>query len=536
MTEASRDTALVDGLLRPEAYPWRPASVELIQTHVSWVFLAGERVVKVKKPVGYGFVDHTTLESRRRSCADEVRLNRRLTDGVYLEVAPIVRDRIGYRVAADGEPVEWATLMRRLPADRMLDELLAAGASLPRLGDRLADRLVPFHSDGADPCGGPPEEVAAAAGAVVTENLAELEPFAGKLLGPVQLGLVAEALHVFVPEHAGLFQERAAAGWVREGHGDLRAEHVCLEGGPDGKVQIFDCVEFSRSLRCADVASDLAFLLMDLERLGAEEAAAALAARYREAHIGLPDALLHFYKAHRALVRAKVDCLSRASFAEEVTQEGFAVEATDYLNLATTAATTVRPALIAMTGLSGTGKSTVAGALGGALGAPIFASDIVRKELARHAGPAPAAWGQGLYAAEQTEATYERLYELATQALATGRAAILDATFLDEHRREQLTAVARSAGAPLVLVETVCEEETAIRRILDRAKRGESRSDATVEVYRRQRAAHGATPPTVTRDAIHIIVDTDADGPVVLDPALAALKYASIVAARIPGT
>jgi len=123
MTEASQNTALVDGLLRPEAYPWQPASVELVQTHVSWVFLAGERVVKVKKPVGYGFVDHTTLESRRRSCADEVRLNRRLTDGVYLDVAPIVRDGTGYRVAAEGEPVEWATLMHRLPADKMLDVL-----------------------------------------------------------------------------------------------------------------------------------------------------------------------------------------------------------------------------------------------------------------------------------------------------------------------------------------------------------------------------------------------------------------------------
>ena len=123
MTEASQDIALVDGLLCPEAYPWQPASVELVQTHVSWVFLAGERVVKVKKPVGYGFVDHTTLESRRRSCADEVRLNRRLTDGVYLDVAPIVRDGTGYRVAAEGEPVEWATLMHRLPADKMLDVL-----------------------------------------------------------------------------------------------------------------------------------------------------------------------------------------------------------------------------------------------------------------------------------------------------------------------------------------------------------------------------------------------------------------------------
>jgi uncharacterized protein len=169
---------LVDGLLRPEAYPWRPAAVELVETHVSWVFLAGDRVVKVKKPVDYGFVDHTTFESRRRSCEDEVRLNRRVTDGVYLGVVPIVRGAAGYRVDAERTPVEWATLMRRLPAEGMLDALLAAGMIPPGLGDRLAERLIPFHRNGAAFCEGPPDEVAAAASAVVTANLTELEPFA----------------------------------------------------------------------------------------------------------------------------------------------------------------------------------------------------------------------------------------------------------------------------------------------------------------------------------------------------------------------
>src|SRR5215204_774278 len=158
--------ALVEGLLRPEAYPWGPASVELVETHVSWVFLAGDRVVKVKKPVSYGFVNHTTLESRRRSCEDEVRLNRRLTDGVYLGVVPIVRGAAGYRVDAAGTPVEWATLTRRLAAEGMLDALLAAGESLPHLDGRLAERLIPFHRNEAALCGGPADEVAAEASAV----------------------------------------------------------------------------------------------------------------------------------------------------------------------------------------------------------------------------------------------------------------------------------------------------------------------------------------------------------------------------------
>jgi uncharacterized protein len=533
-TTVMSEGALVEGLLKPEAYSWRPAAVELVETHVSWVFLAGDRVVKVKKPVNYGFVDHTAPEARRRSCEDEVRLNRRLTDGVYLGVVPVVRGPAGYRVDAEGAPVEWATLMRRLPAEAMLDALLAAGEAPPHLGERLAGRLIPFHRDGAASCEGLADEVAAAASAVVTENLTELEPFATQPLGPVQLGLVTEALRGFIAERGDLLHDRAAAGWIREGHGDLRCEHVCLEGGPDGAIQIFDCVEFNRSLRCADVASDLAFLLMDLERLGAQEAATALLARYRTDGLVLPDALLRLYKANRALVRAKVACLRRRDLADVAAREGLAIEAADYLDLATAAAVSVRPALMAMTGLSGTGKSTVAMALARALGVPIFASDVVRKELAGQADPAPAVWEQGLYAPERVEATYERLVELATRALTAGRAAILDATFLDGKRRERLAAVARTAGVPLVLMETVCDEETAVGRILMRARRGDSRSDATVEVYRRQRAAALATPPPVPTGTIHVLVDTGAGGPVDLDPALAALRREAIVAARVP--
>ena len=526
---------LVDGLLRPEAYPWHPSAVELVETHVSWVFLAGDRVVKVKKPVAYGFVDHTTLTRRHQSCTDEVELNRRLTNGVYLGVVPIVHnDRAGYHVAGEGAPVEWATLMRRLPAERMLDALLAARTPPSCLGDQLANRLIPFHRDIAALCGGSATETVAATSAVVKENLEQLEPFAGRPLGVVQLGLVAEALRGFITERADLLRGRVEAGWIREGHGDLRAEHVCLE--PGGELQIFDCVEFSRALRCADVASDLAFLLMDLDRLGAPETAATLVARYREAGVDLPEALLRFYRAHRALVRAKVDCLSRASFAGQVERDTLALEAAGYLDLATAAALTVQPSLIAMTGLSGTGKSTVATALARALDAAIFASDVVRKELEGHVGPAPAAWKQGFYTPERTETTYERLWELAAQTLAAGRTTILDATFLDERRRERLVAVARTAGVPLVLVETVCGEETAFGRILARSRRGDSRSDATVEVYRRQRAAVQASPPRVPHGAVHVVVDTDADRTAFLDPVLAALHREDIIAPQVPGT
>lgn len=525
---------LVSDLLRSDAYPWRPPKVDLIETHVSWVFLAGDRVVKVKRPVRFPFVDHRRLESRHQSCLDEVRLNRRLSDGVYLGVVPIVRARDGYRVDGEGEPVEWATLMRRLPAERMLDHLLRHDAAPPDLAELLASRLVPFHRHHAPICPGDPDAVADSATGIVTDNLDELEPFAGEPLGAEQFRLVAAAMRAFIAAHAALLRERAAAGWVREGHGDLRCEHVCLEAG--GAVQIFDCVEFNIEVRCADVASDLAYLLMDLTRLGAPDAAASLLALYRRAGTDLPDELLQLYHAHRALVRAKIACID-FSHADAAAKARTAVEAADYLDMASAAALTTRPLLIAMTGLSGTGKSSVARRLARALGARLFVSDLVRKELAGVEGAAPAAWGEGIYRADWSRATYDRLFALAAERLGAGIPVVLDAAFLSSEQRAAAAAVAARAGVPFLLAETVCDAETVAERLAARSARGGSPSDATVEIFRQQQAMAAAAPPAVPLGAWHTQIDTSGHPPVTLDPvyALLAREGISIPEIRQPG-
>ena len=520
---------LIRTLLRSTAFPWRPTTVELIETHISWVFLAGDRVVKIKRPVHFGFVDHSTVERRRQSCEEEVRLNRRLTDDVYLGTVPIARHGDRLVVGAAGEPFDWATLMRRLPAERMLDTLLASASAPDNLGDLLARRLLPFHRHTAGRCDGATDGSAASITAIVTGNLDQLREVTGGPIGTLLFALVDEAMRTFLVDNAQRFRHRVRDGWVRDGHGDLRAEHICLAGGA---VQIFDCVEFSPSIRCADIASDLAFLLMDLGRLGAEAVASELEGRYRNAGIDLPTPLVRFYRAHRGLVRAKIDGLTMAGGLRP--HPGLAGEAAAYLDLAARAALTVHPFLLAMTGLSGTGKSTVAAAIARATGADLISSDVVRKELAGVTGPAAATWGEGLYSAEWHERTYQHLVTRAAEVLRAGRPVVLDATFLDERWRARTAGLAGAAAVPFLLVETVCDDHTAAARIAARAARGDSASDADLAVYDRQRTMRSSAPVAIPRGAIAVRVDTNTEGGNRLDPVFAALQGAGVLRPELP--
>ena len=319
---------------------------------------------------------------------------------------------------------------------------------------------------------------------------------------------------------------------MRDGHGDLRVEHVCLE--LDGTVQIFDCVEFSRAIRSADIASDLAFLHMDLERVGAANVAGKLLELYRQSGADLPRDAVDFYRSHRALVRSKVACLTATASGHEKHPTAPA-EAADYLNLATRSTLQLKPMLLAMTGLSGTGKSTAAGAIARATGATVISSDDVRKRLAGIEGSAAAEWQQGIYGPEWTGKTYDLLMHDASGSLASGEPVILDATFLDQRQRQRVADVAADHGVPVVFVETICGEEVAIARILARQALATSRSDAVPDTYARQKEQVARSDQVLPAGGLAVRIDTTQSGPVDLDPLLTALDDQRLLVSRLAG-
>ena len=495
MTHGTQD-AIVRALAEPSFYPHRPQRVDHLQTHISHLFFAGSYVYKLKKAVRFSFLDFSTLERRRYFCDEELRLNRRLAAAVYLDIVPVVRSGDGgFALGGDGELVEPVLRMRRLPADRMLPALLARGAVDAAMMARLARVLADFHR--CAPTG--PAIAAHAAPAALRvrwdDTMQALLPFVGTILPSEEHAILTDFGARFVRRHEALLCARQSGGHVRDGHGDLHAEHVCFVDDPvpaaadgpalDSGVYIFDCIEFSVAFRCNDVASEIAFLTMDLEHRGRRDLAAAFASAYIGAAADpMIERLLPFYAAARACVRATVACLTSAEDEVEApARAAAAAEAGAYLRLAVRCAWRASgPAVVVCTGLSGTGKSTLAAALADATDFTLLRSDVIRK---RDDGPGGVPEAPGRYTAEARAAVYERLASEADAGLAAGRGVIADATFVRRADRERLAQVAARHGRPCVFVETQASESVVRERLA--ARTAADVSDARWETYVTQR-------------------------------------------------
>jgi aminoglycoside phosphotransferase family enzyme len=295
---------LIQAMLAPSWYPHHPHEVELIQTHISYIFLAGELVYKVKKSVDFGFLDFTTLEQRGYFCQQEVRLNRRFSPDVYLAVVPISLVGDSFRLGDDSAVVEYAVTMRRINEEYMLNRLLQAGkitaATMQRIGRYLARVYAAIASDEQTRPFGALDVISTN----VTENFDQTRKYINGPITPEAFAAIGRWSLSFMKNNTALFAQRLDHGFIKDCHGDLHLQHICVEGE---HIYIFDCIEFNERFRFGDVASDVAFLAMDLDFNGYADFARVFAAAYAEAAGDHTVAgVLQFYKVYRAYVRAKV--------------------------------------------------------------------------------------------------------------------------------------------------------------------------------------------------------------------------------------
>jgi len=496
---------VVRALAEPAAYPHQPAVVAHVQTHISHVFLAGGYVYKLKKAVAFPFLDFSTPEARHHWCEEEVRLNARLGAGVYLGVVPVVRTRDGaVRVGGDGAVLDHVVWMRRLPDEHALPALLARGGLDPATMDALAARLVAFHAAAAADAEVTAEGAPARLEVLWRDTLGQAARFAGAHLAPEDHAVLADAGPTFVARHAALLQRRVDGGRIVEGHGDLRAEHVYVLDAPlpapDGRpplpagLYVVDCVEFSRRLRALDVASDLAFLVMDLERLGHARFGARLVDAYvHETGDRELRTLLPFYVCYRACVRGLVSGLTADDPAVSAAARADAagVARAHFALALRWAWRAAGPAVLVSCGRSATGKTALASALADATGFVHLSTDVLRAEVAP---PGPAR-----YDPATRHAVYVRLAGEAERHLAAG--VIADGTFLRAGDRRLLADVAARRDAACLFL-TCRADDAIVRARMAKREQAPPLSDARWETYLAQAAE--AEPPGPGETSVEI--------------------------------
>ncbi len=462
--------------------------VELRETHTALVFLTGERAYKLKKPVHFDFVDHRRAADRAAACHRELALNEGLAPGIGIAVRAVVPVQDGYELgdAGDARAVDHVIEMRRFDEAQTMRALLERGALTVEQARAAGAAIAPFHRRA-----GVVRE-AIDHRALVHRNLEALVPLAAPHVPPHELLALERCADAFLLGYEDVLSARARSGTIVDGHGDLRAEHVLFEGD---RVLVVDRLEFD-DLRRVDVADDLAFLLMDLEsRGGGNFAEPVLDGYVRAGGAAPPAALLAFFGAYRAQVRAKVDLLRAGQGAGDVPDAGGAARARELLRLARRLGWRARgPLILLVTGPPASGKSTLAAALGRCSGLPVLSSDTAR----RVAGSP----GHADYSLDARARVYEQLAALAGST----RAVIIDATF-GEPELQHAFAAGLEASRPLLAIECVASDDVRAGRARRRRAEGGSNSDAGPEVARELGARF--VPVGGLPDDAHLAVDTE---------------------------
>jgi aminoglycoside phosphotransferase family enzyme/predicted kinase len=475
---------LIDFLKKGSSYPHQPEAIEIIQTHASILAMAPPFVYKFKKQLDFGFMDFRTLESRRDNCERELKLNRRLCAGIYLEVLPLYESQDQLSFSSEGKIIDYGLKMRQLPQGYFLHQQLEKGQLSTVMLEQVLQHLTSFYQQAAE------DSSIARFGELSQlrqnsdENFKSLREMQNDLIAPEALQAIEEASRHFYDHREALFQKRVAEGRIKDCHGDLRLEHIHLQ---DGKVCIFDCIEFNDRFRYIDIAADLAFLAMDLDFSGSPGLAAFVSKRMAEL---LQDQdmlqLMDFYKSYRACVRAKVEGIrARQAAQSEDEKKQHRDKVKRYMQLALQYSFLgSSPTVIVLCGRIGSGKSTMAKKLSELLGLPYASSDIIRKRssaAALHKRTEEEEKAM-LYSEEKTNEVYGQLLNHALETLKKGSSIVLDATFAKKERRANFMAAMEQEQRSYYFVEASAGD-AAIRERLKKRERQPQVSDARLEDF-----------------------------------------------------
>ena len=493
-SSSSLDEPLIAFLQSASSYPHRPQEVRLIQTHISWVFIASPFVFKVKKPVNLGFLDFSTLEKRHYFCQRELELNRRLCPDTYLGVVPIYKSGANFSFAAEGEIAEYSLKMRELPHGWFLRELLAKGL----IGETEINRVIAclqrfYEAETPTPeieQWGETEKLRIS----TDENFAQTEQFSGKTISVVALETIRHFTNSFYAANDRLFRERIQQHRILDCHGDLHLDHVHMT--PEATT-IFDCIEFNDRFRFIDVANDVAFLAMDFDFEGRHELGNLL---LRNAARAFQDPamlkLTNFYKCYRAFVRGKVESIQAIS-QQPAQSEEHTKRAARYFRLALRYATSgSEPLLLVVMGRIGTGKTTVARQLASELDWPVFSSDQIRKTLSGvplTMRTAPELRAK-VYSEQMTKKTYQNLLKNGLDAVPNHGGVILDATFSSRTYRDLLRDECANVRVPFQVIELEADYQEIVNRLKARNATAGEISDARLEDLETLSAAY--EPPS----------------------------------------
>jgi aminoglycoside phosphotransferase family enzyme/predicted kinase len=571
--DSSQDTfqTFLDTLAQPAAFPPEAGvapddSVSIIQTHASAVLLTKTYAYKLKKPVNLEFLDYSTVERRRRFCIEECAINQDLAPDVYLGVAPVLAQSNGTPCFGpifpwnqtpdpDGwidakQVIDFAVVMRRLPESRTLASLVNTGTANLDILRQVARAIAKFHLAAENGLPLAPFGTVETVLANIIQTLDQSKADIGLTISSDAHEAIQRYIIQFIEQRRELLESRLRAGWVRDCHGDLRLEHVYVmpqEAGANVKnasLLIVDRIEFDPRYRFGDVAGEVAFLVIELERVGRPDLARVFMRTYIE-ETGSKDLLevLPLYQVYRAMVRGKVrSMLLRQPGIDTLAQAHIRAEAEEMYKLAAHHATSpIKPIIALIGGLMGTGKSTLAHTLREELGWPILSSDIYRKRMTGLplTAPVSAADQESIYTADWDRRVYERLREEASARLAEGHSILLDATFALRMRRQMMTDLAHETGARIIFLECVCPRDTAISRLdvrwqakaqlQDGGEDCDERnaifaSDGRPEIYDRQAQRWESYDPRVEQDLEHTIIDTTLPRSQQIEHALTALS------------